>query len=238
MDRKQRWPLNAEGMRRDSRHLLAWAHWPHLTTSAPLRLPVHHYPIATQQKWQTSPSPPAALCVYTMKCHVYRRPLRRTGVNLLPQHGSLCLCSSSLPWPSLLMNMYGQVRSSTTARAPGTGAMENTKIRSITGSVSANPPHSPSIFSLAGNVGKKRKYITCWKIRLPTSWWHTESHCCRYTVTIFQLDDTHCWSGSVYCMWACGRRMANCLLWEEQTRAEMLHCEDGPASFDALAKRA
>lgn len=118
----------------------------------------------------------AALCVYTMKCHVYRRPPWRTGVNLLPEHGPLCLCSSSLPWPSSLMNMYGQVRSSTTARALGTGATENTKIRSIDGSVSARP----HLLGLAENTGMKRKYITCWGIRLPTSWWHTKSHCCRY----------------------------------------------------------
>lgn len=178
MDRKQRQPLNTEGIRSESRHLLAWAHWPHLTTSAPSHLPVYHYPTAMQQKWQTPPSPPAALCVYTMKCHVYRRPPWRTGVNLLPEHGPLCLCSSSLPWPSSLMNMYGQVRSSTTARALGTRATKNTKIRSInsSGSVSARP----HLLGLAENTGKKRKYITCWGIRLPTSWWHTESHCCRY----------------------------------------------------------
>lgn len=104
--------------------------------------------------------------------------------------------------------------------------------------VSVQAHHTLYLVGLAGNIGRKRKYITCWRIRLPTSWWHMESHCCCYIVTIFQLDDTCCWSGSVYCMWACGRMMANCLLWEEQTRAEMLHCEDGPASFDALAKRA
>lgn len=237
MDRKQRRPLNAEGMRRDSRHLLEWAHWPHLTTSAPLRLPVYHYPIAMQQKWQTSTSPPAALCVYTRKCHVYRRPPRRTGVNLLPQHGLLCLCSSSLPWPSLLMNMYGQVCSSTTARAPGTGQMDNTKIRSITGSVSANPPHTPSIQS----SWKRWKEE---KVHYMLKNWAT-NQLMTHGVTLLPLYGNNFpigWHALLVrecvlyvSMW---QKMANCLLWEEQTRAEMLHCEDGPASFDALAKRA
>lgn len=66
--------------------------------------------------------------------------------------------------------------------------------------VSVQTHHTLHLFSQAVNVGKKRKCITCLKIRLPTSWWHTEPHCCRYTVTIFQLDDTRCWSGSVYCI--------------------------------------
>lgn len=40
----------------------------------------------------------------------------------------------------------------------------------------------------------------------------TGSHIVAATVTVFQLDDTLCWLGSVYR--ACGWRMDNCLLWE------------------------
>lgn len=139
-----------------------------------------------------------------------------------------CVCVLPL-FPDLLhwwICMARPVPQQQLVRRAGTGATENTKIRSITASVSATPPSR-----------KKRKYITCWRIRLPTSWWHRESHSCCHGQKNFQLDDTCRWSGKVYCMWACGRRMANCLLWEEQTRAKMLHCEAGPASFDVLERR-
>ncbi len=45
--------------------------------------------------------------------------------------------------------------------------------------VSVQTHHTLHLFSLAGNVEKKRKCITYLRIRLPTSWWHTEPHCCR-----------------------------------------------------------
>lgn len=78
---------------------------------------------------------------------------------------SLTFFTDEYVWPGPFLN-----------NSSCTGATENTKIRSITGSVSFRP----HLLSLAENTGKKRKYITCWRIRLPTSWWHTESHCCHY----------------------------------------------------------
>lgn len=134
------------------------------------------------------------------------------------------------------MNMHGQVLSSTTARTRGVGDYWN----QINHWLCQHQPtiHSPYSDFLPGaglestwctGGERARENITCWRITNPcVQADDTGSHIVAATVTVFQLDDTVCWLGSVYRAW--GWRMDNCLLWEVKIyREETVHSGEGPA---------
>lgn len=213
MDRNQSQPqtLNRYSVTTGFIHHMNSLHVSDLTWPHQLLLPVYHYPIATLQKWQTFPLPTAAPYVHYEMSHLTGRDGSVEWIyclNAVPRVCALPLFPDLLSWWICMGRSLPQ-------QQLVLGARETTEIRSIIGFVSTNPQYTPPTHTSCQGLSWNPPGENITSRRITNAWIQaddTGSHIVAATVTVFQLDDTLCWLGSVYR--ACGWRMDNCLLWE------------------------